>query len=476
MPRKPDAKIPYVAEYNGYYRVSMSVPKPLQGQLGTRLVKGLDTKSIILARTRSIPIIAEFKKRIEDAWAAKGGRKHSLVEEALELRRDLKTAQGSFRTLVETQIKERYEELRAENILRETFVDPEDGPDEYVRFHPESQEKARVYTAIAYGDLTPIMAPHDEFMRSLKIKERSKLDEPRAIGLLVGWMKANNIPLYVESLDRDTAHAFADWLQEDTELSWASRAKYFGRLKVYWAWLNKRGYAKTNPIYDLTIKRERVEGEQDERPFTDTEVQTLFMGSPLEGAAMHDVMAVAALTGARLDAVIDLKVGECRQGIFQFKAQKKETHERHVPIHPDLRDIVLRRISGKPPTADLFEEWPAPKPPSKKPRSSYFSKRFTKYSRDVGVRDEVEGKRRSLTNFHSFRRWFITKMERAGVDGDMIAAIVGHKRAGLTLGHYSSGPELKAALDALSRVKLPPLDGSPIIEDRGLRALRAATD
>ncbi|MCJ2136853.1 tyrosine-type recombinase/integrase [Methylobacterium sp. J-026] len=472
MPRKPGSDIPYVAAYNGFYRVTMAVPKELRGQLGNRLVRGLDTKSVVLAKTRSVAVVAEFKKRIADAWDARGGRKHSLVAEALELRREMKTAQGSFLTLIDHQIEARAAEILNAGRREETVIDDEEGPIMAEFFTAEARREASEYRRIAYGKLTPIAAPHPDFMRSLKIKERSKLDEPRALNLLLDWMESQRIPRHVEAFDRDTALAFADWLQESSDLSWASKVKYFGRLKVYWAWLCKRGIAKANPIYDLTIKREVVEGEQEERAYTDTEVQTLFMGKPLEGESMLDVMAVAALTGARLDAVIDLKVGECAEGIFAFKPQKKETDERHVPIHPDLRPIVLRRIKGKPPTASLFEDWPGPKAPSKKPRSSYFSKRFTRYSREVAVRDEVEGKRRSLVNFHSFRRWFITKMERAGVNGDLIAAIVGHKRSGLTLGRYSSGPELQAALDAISLVKLPPLDGSPVVESRGLKPLR----
>lgn len=34
----------------------------------------------------------------------------------------------------------------------------------------------------------------------------------------------------------------------------------------------------------------------------------------------------------------------------------------------------------------------------------------------------VDGKRRSRVNFHSFRRWFITKAERSGSPGSLIAA------------------------------------------------------
>lgn len=478
MPRKPGSDIPYVTAYNGFYRVTMAVPKPLRAQLGNRLVKGLDTKSVILAKTRSQPVVAEFKRRIAEAWDARGGRKHSLVAEALELRRDREAATGAYLTLIEDQIDAGSEQiLRSGGVREETvWLDPDDGPMDVEIFDPVAEARADEYRAIARGRLTPIAAEHGLFVKGLQIKERSKLDEPRALALLLDWLQAREIPPYIERFGRKEALKFVDWLQAYTGLSWASKAKYLGRLKVYFAWLAKRDPRITNHLFDLTVKRPVVEDEEEgERAFTDTEVQTLFMGQPLEGRSMLDVMAVAALTGARLDAVIDLRVDGCAQGIFKFKKQKKEKHVRHVPIHPDLHEIVSRRIRGKAATADLFEDWPPPAPPSKKPRSSYFSKRFTAYSKSVGVREEVEGKRRSLINFHSFRRWFITKLEREGVNGDLIAAIVGHKREGMTLGLYSSGPELQAALDAISLVKLPPLDGTPIVEARGLRPLRTGT-
>lgn len=74
----------------------------------------------------------------------------------------------------------------------------------------------------------------------------------------------------------------------------------------------------------------------------------------------------------------------------------------------------------------------------------------------------IPGKRRSLVNFHSFRRWFVTKAERAGQMAELIAAVVGHKRSGLTLGLYSGGPEMTQARICVEAVKLPPLTAEPI--------------
>ena len=180
-------------------------------------------------------------------------------------------------------------------------------------------------------------------------------------------------------------------------------------------------------------------------------------------------MLIGALTGARLDAIVDLKVKDVVDGAFTFKPQKKERTARDVPIHTALASIVAKRTKGRSGEDPFFPEWPAPaKEGSLRERSSTASNRFTAYRRACGVDEVVVGKRRALVNFHSFRRWFITKAERAGNTGDLVAAVVGHKRSGMTLGRYSEGPEWEAARRCIDSVKLPTLDNSPITEARAL--------
>lgn len=473
MPRKPDPQDAYLDYHDGYYRVSMSVPKKLRPHLGSRLVRGLKTKSVIAARSLREPVVREFKKRIEDAWAAYGGAQRSVQAEAVETAKVLKNADDNLFDFVWQGVQERYEEILHEGASEETVVEEGRSYREPVPT-AEARRKATEFRQIATGQI-PIGLYHAAFMKELRIKDRSKLDEPRALALFLDWLRTREIYPFIGNVGNDEAKDFVKWLENDCDLAWASKAKYFGRLKFYWSWLLAEGHAKQNPFHGRVVRKDvREDGEEEveERPYTDTEMQRLFMGQPLEGRAMLDVMAVAALSGARLDAVICLKVGETEDGLFRFKRQKKEKSDRDIPIHPDLHEIIMRRIEGKSPDDDLFPEWPAPKPPSMKPRSSYFSKRFTFYSKKIGVREEVEGKRRSLVNFHSFRRWFITKLEHARVPGELNSAIVGHARGSLTLDRYSSGPELQAALEAISMVKLPPLDGTPVVESRGLKPIR----
>jgi hypothetical protein len=465
----------YLTVHDGMWRVSMGVPRELRDVLGSRLVKSTGTRSKAQAKLVRNEIVPVFKKRIEDAWTARGGRKGSIVHEALQFRKAFEDAgpKGSMTYQdVDALYQERLRELYDEGYT-EVFVEgnEESPPDWIPAVKPEAQREITLFNRVVGGNATPIEVPHRRFVESLKTKARSKLDEPRALAILLDWLQVQRIEAFIENVTVPVAIDFTDWLDASTDMSWASKAKYFGRIKFFWAWLVRKQIAKENPFRDLTIDRPETLREDDERPYTDAEVQKLLMGEPMEGDRMRDVMMIAALTGARLDAVIDLRVGALPSH-FTFKAQKKERGARDVPMHPDLAQIVARRIRGKQPDDDLFPEWPDTPDTSTRPRSAYFSKRYTKYTSDLKVREEEKGRRRSKINFHSWRRWFITKLERARVREGLIAAIVGHKRPGMTLGLYSGGPEFDEAIEAIARVKLPPLDGSPVPEERSLMPRR----
>jgi integrase len=82
-------------------------------------------------------------------------------------------------------------------------------------------------------------------------------------------------------------------------------------------------------------------------------------------------------------------------------------------------------------------------------------KAFTNYRRSLGVDERLPGRKRSLVNFHSFRRWFCTKAEQAGIPETTIAAVVGHKRQRETFGTYSAGPSMEQFRACVEAVKLP---------------------
>jgi integrase len=148
---------------------------------------------------------------------------------------------------------------------------------------------------------------------------------------------------------------------------------------------------------------------------------------------MRLLMQVAALSGARLDAIYRMRVeGET----IILPAQKREPGPRTIPLHSHLRE----------PLAD-WSGWPWP-------NSSTASNLFGIYRRKV-LGEDPGGRRRAVVNFHSWRRWFISKAEQAGQPENVIAAVVGHRRPGLTFGRYSSGPGVELMRACVEAVKLP---------------------
>ena len=243
------------------------------------------------------------------------------------------------------------------------LVDVDDGESleqhEEAVLREDAEQRAAHFAAVALGTATPIALHHDAFIKSTKIKERSLKDDVRAMHILLKWCAARGIEPYLEHVTIKVAGRFGDEIEEFTGLGWASCTKYISRLRAYWKYLVKRTPIEANVWIGISLSKPRIEPDEEERAFTDAEVQRLLMGTA--DLAMLDVMLVAGLTGARLDAVIDLRVGECEDGWFTFKPQKKERTIRDVPIHPDLCELVARRVEGKKLGDDLFPEWPGPR-------------------------------------------------------------------------------------------------------------------
>jgi integrase len=234
-------------------------------------------------------------------------------------------------------------------------------------------------------------------------------------------------------------------------------SKYVSSLSGYWKFLLKRGEVGENPWTGQSLPKERRHPDDRERPFTDEEVRKLLSGTPR--GRLGAIMRIAALSGARIDAIVSLKVKDCQivdgEGLFRFKPQKKERARRNVPMHSELVELVEELIRGKGLEDDVFPEYPGPRPGTQQERSMPVVKTFTRYRRAVGVDDTRPGLKRALTNFHSWRRWFIEKAEQAGQAENVIASVVGHQRPGMTFGVYSRGPSMEQLRACVESVKLP---------------------
>ena len=140
----------------------------------------------------------------------------------------------------------------------------------------------------------------------------------------------------------------------------------------------------------------------------------------------------------RKEEIFQLRVADCADDLFNIRRSKTNAGIRKVPIHPDLVSTVEARCAGKAPDEFLIHEAKAGGGWGDE-RSMPFSKRFQTYRISCGVDELLPGHKRSRVNFHSWRRWFITKADQAGLRREDIERTVGHKVQGMSLGLYSGG-------------------------------------
>lgn len=435
---------------NGKWRVSVAVPRPLQARLGTRLKRPLKTDSLAVANRLKWGVVAEFRAMIDEAVS--GSPTDPLVVEAMELASArARSRDPEALELLDEGILMRAEELRGDPVQEEE--DYGGGP--LYLYDPDRERRAGEFLKLARGEEIPVALYHDDYLKQSTTKRRTKGDDERALRFLEAWCAREKVEQTLQAITRKRAARFMDDLGEIAGgQSPVTLNKYVSRLRRYWAWLVKREHVEANVWLGLNIPVPDTPYDEKERPFTDEELLRLLNGPATQ--AMADVMRIGALTGARLDVIVDLKAKDAADGIFTFKPQKKEDKPRSIPVHSDLAEIVARRLKGRGPEDDLFPEWPEPKSVnSERERSFKTSNDFTAYRRSVGVEEMVAGKRRSLVNFHSFRRWFITKAEQADQPESIIAVVVGHKRPGMTLGRYSAGPLMEQARRCVEAVRLP---------------------
>lgn len=426
----------------------MNVPRDLQRTLGkTKLKQSLETDSLAEANRLKWAVIPILQSQVDRVRSPETDNGEALRLAAL--RRRVIEAEG-YADGIDMEIEMRAEERAG----RPIGTDKEGRP----IYEPSKDAEATRFADIAFGRRTPIDLHRETYLAQLNVKARTAADDKRAMGYLLDWCKREGVASYLETFGKREAVRFTDWLRADGR-SPVTLNKYIIRLGLYWSWLESRHEVPANVWKGRALAVPRVLVEDKERAFTDEEVATLLSGPASQ--QMHDLMRIAALTGARLEAIVDLKVRDCQDGAFTFKPQKQEPGARDCPIHPQLQTIVQRRITGKKAEDDFFPEWPpVRKAGSMRERSFKASNHFTAYRRDVGVEDLRLGKRRSLINFHSFRRWFITKAERAGQPESTIQTVVGQKRASIAFGVYSAGPSLDQLRSCVEAVQLPTLGES----------------
>lgn len=428
------------------------VPTPVQPVLGKKLRKSLGTRDLMEAHRKRFGVLAEFRKQIEDAarGAPAGSAMDDLTATAIRLRED-------------------HERMKRGEPVPGSGWDEAEGPEAFHRDHitdwaeqagkRHGAEAGSTLRRLALGEATPLMLHVPDWLHEGGVKgpfePGTKVQHERTLAELVGWMKQAKLAPTVEAVDRRAAGRFVTECLARSGRQGKTIARIVSSCRSYWTYLLRKGIAPgdKNPWDNQAPHKGSLKGvsEDTERAFDEAEMRRLLAG-PAD-AELGDLMRVAALSGMRIEEICLLKVRDCAEAVFNIRKSKTKAGIRKVPIHPALAAIVASRSKGKDPKAYLFHEAGPLKAGHK--RSAAVSKRFGHYrQRDgVSVHEAAEGKRRSLVNFHSFRRWFITEATRAGQPLRLVEQLVGHQPQGMTMGVYFGGdlPEqLRACVEAVT--------------------------
>ncbi|MGR9319162.1 tyrosine-type recombinase/integrase [Rhizobium leguminosarum] len=303
----------------------------------------------------------------------------------------------------------------------------------------------------------------EAYLSAIKLAAKTTNERRGLINRFTRWCVGEKYRL--PDITRRAAGRYVTEVIEPMDRSTAK--KHMTALRGYWEYLIKRGHvagsAEDNPWLGQEVAngRRRVErgDNESERPFTEAELKTLLYAPYPKGMSegfkqqIADALRISCLSGMRLAEVLTLWVEEVHNGIFDIQQGKTRSAARKVPIHPDLSEIIARRLKGKQPKDWLFHELAEERDPG-----DTFGKRFNNYREKLGVDDKRPGKRRSLVNFHSARRWFITQARHAGQTVETVKDVVGHvsdKKKDITFGVYTQGASEKQMEDCVGAVRLP---------------------
>lgn len=349
-------------------------------------------------------------------------------------------------------------------------------------FKDARQRDEFLAAAYSHEDATANLDAHLANLRRNGIVEKSVKEREGLIRLFAKWASEQRPSLMLTKIDRKVAGKYV--AERLDALHPKTQSKHLMALRGYWIYLTTRGLIDP-PSYELrnsgwpwnaqqlrnkATRAERGSRSDRERPYTDSEVSALLYAPYPDGISqryevqLRDATRISLLSGMRMSEVLRLWVSDVKTStdgvglIFDIQEGKTDAAARPVPVHSELMETIQRRLlapdgSPKAPDQWLFHELMEERDPS-----DTFGKRFRRFRLALAVDDRREGKRRSLVNFHSARRWFATSAERAGQTEAIIKDVIGHEpdEKNVTRRYIalSTEAQMRRCIEA---VRLPPI-------------------
>lgn len=265
--------------------------------------------------------------------------------------------------------------------------------------------------------------------------EQTKKQHKKAYEDFKAFMGGDNVPSAVTD---EAAITYVEDVIKKSKKAPATQRRNVNSLLAFWEWMGLRKHVPRgfNPWRGFKISNQRTSKKtEDKRPYTDEELVKL-LSSDVDYPGLSDVILFGLYTGARLEEICSLKIGDIRKngdGIWfvQIKKSKTKAGVRTIAISHRIPCSILEyRWSDDMNTEDqLFPEF---KPGGYDEKLSWsVSKAFGRFRDKVGLS--------RATDFHSLRRSFITMMENLSMDQVKIARYVGHDLPTIAFTVYSGG-------------------------------------
>jgi len=435
--------------------VRVQIPPHLWKAAGGKreYVKTLKTGDLATANRLKHAHIAAFKGQIAALGRRKPNELSELYEKALAWRDALERHKGD---VIYQGDGDEPAWTGADEFLSQISEEAQ----EFLGTHGE--KAATAFYKIAKGEGTPLRDHIETWLSEQAgiVRAQTNAQHRTVVNAFLAWAGEG---VLIEDVTRRRAGEYVSHLLTPASgLRRKTAQRYVSTLSSLWTWLEARGLAPGNPWLRSGVGKKSKRGEATTRgQWSDDALIKVLSGyyTPRYTETLHDLVRLALVTGARLDELCSLKVGDAHERQdgwwISIRQGKSEAAVREVPVHDSAAHVLARRCKGS--RGYVFEGL-VPGGPDKK-RSWNVSKAFGHYTSSLDLGDARQ-------TFHSLRNTFIEVMEGAEVPLSTIQLIVGHARQSLTLGGYSKGHRVQLR-DAINKLTY---------KSGVMRLIRAATD
>lgn len=347
---------------------------------------------------------------------------------------------------------------RAEDLalaLREASLEPDEhGPSIYVDRDEAEAVEAKIEPPLReyFADLVMGRAPKrmteliDGYLATQNhLAPGTFMERRTTLEKLMRWSAANGV---INPLKFSRAHAKAFLASLPGQAP--TIAKALQAPLGLWRYMAEEGLSVEPEIWKglAPKKSQREQNENHERAFTLPELEKLFEGpaKPL----LRDAMLLSLFSGMRLAELGYLRVEHVDLERQTVTVPGGKTHNayRIIPMHDKLVGLLRQRTTGKAPLDFVLHELGDKSLKHGRKRSAALSQAFTRYRESVGVREDRDGKRRSLVNFHSLRRCGDKAMieHHPPIAPHVIDAFFGWSDQGKMRARYAVGADLMAQM------------------------------